>query len=110
MTGLLPAYRKLNITTCTTTSIHHTNDDGDTLVIYCSDGAAAGSSPEPDPDPELIVVTSGLRETRRRCLEDSPSGAGAGWDLSIGAAGVATREAHAAGALRGVTAKGVVVL
>ena len=98
---------KLTITTRTTTSIHHTHDDGDTLVIYCSDGAAAGSSPEPDPDPELIVETSGLRETRRRCLEGSPSGVGAGWDLSIGAAGVATREAHAAGALQGVTVRGL---
>ena len=110
MTGSLPSYMKLSIITRATTSIHHTHADGDTLAIYCSDGAAAGSSPEPDPDPELIVVTSGLRETRRRCLEDSPSGAGAGWDLSIGAAGIATREAHVAGALRGVTAKGVVVL
>ena len=109
MTGLLPAYRKLNITTCTTTSIHHTNDDGDTLVIYCSDGAAAGSSPEPDPDPELIVETSGGREVRWHCLEGSPSGAGGGWDLSIGAAGVATRDDHAAGALRGFTVKGLTV-
>ena len=100
---------KLRIIKCATTSIHHTHADGDTLAIYCSDGAAAGSSPEPDPDPELIVVTSGLRETRRRCLEDSPSGAGAGWDLSIGAIGVATREAHTAGALRGVTVRGLTV-
>ena len=60
-------------------------------------------------DPELIVVTSELRVTRRRCLEGSLLGAGAGWDLSIGDAGVATREAHAAGALRGVTAKGLTV-
>ena len=107
--GLLPSYMKLRIMTSAITAIHHAHDYPDTLTIYCSDGAAAGSSPEPDPDPELIVETSGLRETRWRCLEGSPSGAGGGWDLSIGAAGVATREAHAAGALRGVTAKGLVV-
>ena len=106
-TGLLPSYMKLSIMTRAITPIHHTHDESDTLAVYCSDCTAAGSSPEPDPDPELIVETSGLRETRRRCLEDSPSGAGAGWDLSIGAAGVATREAHAAGALRGVTVRGL---
>ena len=63
MMGSLPSYMKLSIMTRTTTSIHHPHDEGDTLAIYCSDGAAAGSSPEPDPDPELVVVTSGLRET-----------------------------------------------
>ena len=109
MTGSLPSYMKLNIMTHTTTSIHHTHDKDDTLAIYCSPGAAAGSSPEPDSDPELIVETSGLKETRRHCLEDSPSGAGAGRDLSIGAAGVVTREDDAEGALRGVTAKWLVV-
>jgi hypothetical protein len=109
MTGSLPSYMKLNIMTHTTTSIHHTHDEDDTLAIYCSAGAAAGSSPEPDSDPKLIAETSGLKETRQRYLEDSPSGAGAERDLSIGAAGVATREDHAAGALRGVTAKGLVV-
>ena len=108
-TGLLPSYMKLRIMTSAITAIHHAHDYNDTLTVYCSDGAAAGSSPEPDPDPELIVETSGLRETRWRCLEGSPSGAGGGWDLSIGAAGVATREAHAAGALRGVTVRGLTV-
>ena len=108
-TGLLPSYMKLNIMTREITPNHHTHDESDTLMVYCSDGAAAGSSPEPDPDPELIVETSGLRETQQRYLEGSPSGAGAGWDLSIGKAGVATREAHAAGALRGVTVRGLTV-
>ena len=105
--GLLPSYMKLHIMTSAITAIHHAHDYSDTLTVYCSDGAAAGSSPEPDPDPELIVETSGLRETRWRCLEGSPSGAGGGWDLSIGAAGVATREDHAAGALRGFTVRGL---
>ena len=108
-TGLLPSYMKLSIITRAITPIHHTHDESDTLTVYCSDGAAAGSSPEPDLDLELIVETSGLREMRWCCVEGSPSGAGAGWDLSIGAAGVATREAHATGALRGVTAKGLTV-
>ena len=107
--GLLPSYMKLRVMTSAITAIHHAHDYNDTLTVYCSDGAAAGSSPEPDPDPELIVETSGLRETRRRCLEGSPLGAGAGWDLSIGAAGVATREDHAAGALQGFTVKGLTV-
>ena len=107
--GLLPSYMKLRIMTNAITSIHHAHHYHDTLTIYCSDGAAAGSSPEPDPDPELIVETSGGREVRWRCLEGSPSGAGGGWDLSIGAAGVATREDHAAGALRGFTVKGLTV-
>ena len=100
---------KLRIMTSAITAIHHAHDYNDTLTVYCSDGAAAGSSPEPDPDPELIVETSGGREVRWRCLEGSPSGAGGGWDLSIGAAGVATREDHAAGALRGFTVKGLTV-
>ena len=107
-TGLLPSYMKLRIMTSAITAIHHAHDYHDTLMIYCSDGAAAGSSPEPDPDPELIVETSGGRE-RWRCLEGSPSGAGGGWDLSIGAAGVATREDHVAGALRGVTVRGLTI-
>ena len=107
--GLLPSYMKLRIMTSAITAIHHAHDYHDTLTIYCSDGAAAGSSPEPDPDPELIVETSGGREVRWRCLEGSPSGAGGGWDLSIGAAGVATREDHAAGALQGFTVKGLTV-
>ena len=58
------------------TAIHHAHDYSDTLTVYCSDGAVAGSSPETDPDPELIVETSRLRETRTRCLEGSPSGTG----------------------------------
>ena len=107
--GLLPSYMKLRIMTSAITAIHHAHDYNDTLTVYCSDGAAAGSSPEPDPDPELIVETSGGREVRWRCLEGSPSGAGGGWDLSIGAAGVATREDHAAGALRGFTVRGLTV-
>ena len=37
------------------------------------------------------------------------SGAGGGWDLSIEAEGVATREDHAAAALRGFTVKGLTV-
>ena len=106
--GLLPSYMKLCIMTSAITAIHHAHDYHDTLTIYYSDGAA-GSSPEPDPDPELIVEISGGREVRWRCLEGSPSGAGGGWDLSIGAAGVATREDHAAGALRGFTVKGLTV-
>ena len=108
-TGLLPSYLKLHIMTSTITTIHHAHDYHDTLTIYCSDGAIACSSPDPDPDPELIVETSGGREVRWRCLEGSPSGSGGGWDLSIGAAGVATREDHAAGALRGFTVKGLTV-
>ena len=108
-TGLLPSYMKLHIMKSAITAIQHAHDYRDTLTIYCSDGAAAGSSPEPDPDPELIVETSGGREVRLRCLEGSPSGAGGGWDLSIGAAGVATRDDHAAGALRGFTVKGLTV-
>ena len=107
--GLLPSYMKLHIMTRAITAIHHAHDYNDTLTVYCSIGAAAGSSPEPDPDPELIVETSGGREVRWCCLEGSPSGAGGGWDLSIGAAGVATREDHAAGALRGFTVKGLTV-
>ena len=74
--GLLPVYMKLRIMTSAITAIHHAHDYHDTLTIYCSDGAAAGSSPEPDPDPELIVEISGGREVRWRCLEGSPSGAG----------------------------------
>ena len=97
--GLLPSYMKLRIMTSAITAIHHAHDYHDTLTIYCSDGAAVGSSPEPDLDPELVVETSGGREVRWRCLEGSPTGAGGGWDLSIGAAGVATREDHAVGAL-----------
>ena len=108
-TGLLPSYMKLRIMTSAITAIHHAHDYSDTLTVYCSVGAAAGSSPEPDPDPELIIETSGSREMQRRCLEGSPSGAGGGWDLSIGAAGVATREDHAAGALQGFTVKGLMV-
>ena len=108
-TGLLPSYMKLRIMTSAITAIHHAHDYHDTLTIYCSDGAAAGSSPEPDPDPELIVETSGGREVHWRCLEGSPSGAGKGWDLSIGAAGVATRDDHGAGALQGSTVKGLTV-
>ena len=100
---------KLSIMTRAITPIHNTHDGSDTLTVYCSDCAAAGSSPEPDPDPELIVETSGGREVRWRCLEGSPSGAGGGWDLSIGAAGVATREDHAAGVLRGFTVRGLTV-
>ena len=107
--GLLPSYLKLRIRTNAITAIHHAHDYHDTLTIYCSDGAAAGPSPEPDPDPELIVETSGGREVHWRCLEGSSLGAGGGWDLSIGAAGVATREDHAAGALRGFTARGLTV-
>ena len=107
--GLLPSYKKLRIMTNAITAIHHAHDYNDTLTVYCSGGAPAGSSPEPDPDPELIVETSGGREVRWRCLEGSPSGASGGWDLSIGPAGVATREAHAAGALRGVTVRGSTV-
>ena len=91
------------------TAIHHAHDYHDTLTIYCSDGAAEGSSPESDPDPELIVETSGGSEVRWRYREGSPSGAGGGWDLSIGAAGVATREHHAAGALREFTIRGLTV-
>ena len=106
--GLLPSYMKLRIMTSAITAIHHAHDYRDTLTVYFSVGAAS-SSPEPDPDPELIVETSGGREVRWRCLEGSPSGAGGGWDLSIGAAGVATREDHAAGALRGFTVKGLTV-
>ena len=82
------------------TPIHNTRDERVTPTVYCSDCAAAGSSPEPDPDPELIVETSGGREVRWRCLEGSPSGAGGGCDLSIGAA---------AGALRGFTVRGLMV-
>ena len=69
--------------------------------LYCSAGAA-GSSPEEDSDPELtgLTETSGLKVTRRRCLEGSPSGAGGG--RIIGAAGVARSETHSAGALRGL--------
>ena len=97
--GLVPSYMKLRIMTSATTPIHHAHDYDDTLTVYCSVGAAAGSSPEPDPDPELIVEISGGREVRWRCLEGSPSGASGGQDLSIGAARVATRKDHAAGAL-----------
>ena len=107
--GLLPSYMKIRIMTSVITAIHHGHDYHDTLTIYCSDGAAACSSLEPDPDPELIVETSEGGEVSWRCLEGSPSGAGGGWDLSIGAAGVATREDHAAGALRGFTVKGLMV-
>ena len=103
-TGLLPSYMKLSIMTSLITAIHHAHDYSDTLTIYCSDGAAAGSSPEPDQDPELIVETSGVREVRWCCLEGSPSGASGGWDLSIGAAVVATR-----GAQRGFTVRGLMV-
>ena len=88
-TGLLPSYMKLRIMTSAITAIRHAHDYNDTLTVYCSVGAAAGSSPEPDPDPELIIETSGSREMRRCCLEGSPSRVGGGWDLSIGAAGVA---------------------
>ena len=100
---------KLRIMTSAVTAIHHAHDYRDTLTVYCADGAAAGFSPEPDPDPELIVETSGGREVRWRWREGSPSGAGGGWDLSIGAARVATREDHAAGAPRGVTVRGLTV-
>ena len=62
--GLLPSYMKLRIMTSAITAIHHAHDYPDTLTIYCSDGAVAGSSPEPDPDPELIVETSGGKEVR----------------------------------------------
>ena len=82
---------KLLVMTSAVTAIHHAHDYSDTLTVYCSVGAAAGSSPEPDPDPELITETSGSRGTRRRCLEGSPSGKGGGWDLGIGTVGVATR-------------------
>ena len=105
--GLLPSYMKLRIMTSAITAIHHAHDYSGILTVYCSVGAAAGSSPEPDPDPELIAETFGSRATRRRCLEGSPSGAGGGWDLSIGAAGVATREDHAVGAPRGFTVRGL---
>ena len=108
-TGLLPSYIKLRVMTSAITAIHHAHDYSDTLTVYYSVGAAAGSSPEPDPDHELITETSRSRGTRRRCLEGSPSGAGGGWDLSIGAAGVATREDHAAGSLRGFTVRGLMV-
>ena len=108
-TVLLPSFMKLRIMTSAITAIHHAHHYRDTLTIYCSDGAAAGSSPEPDPDPELIVETPGGIKTRWRYLEGSPSGAGGGWDLSIGAAGVATREDHAAGVLRGFTVRGLMV-
>ena len=108
-TSLLPSYMKLRIMTSAITTIHHAHDYSDTLTVYCSVGAAAGSSPEPDPEPKLIVETNGGREVRWRCLEGSPSGAGGGWNLSIGAAGVATRDDHAAGALRGFTVKGLTV-
>ena len=107
--GLLPSYMKLRIMTNAITAIHHAHDYNDTLTVYCLGGAAAGSSPVPDPDPKLIVETSGGREVRWRCLEGSSSGAGGGWDLSIGAAGVATREDHAAGVLRGFTVRGLTV-
>ena len=65
--------------------------------------SATGSSPEADSDPELtgFTETSGLKVTRRRCLEGSPSGAGGGW--IIGAAGVTRSETHSAGALSGLT-------
>ena len=97
--GLLPSYMKLCIMTNAITAIHHAHDYHDTLTIYYSDGAAVGSSLELDPDREVIVETSRGRGMHWRCLESSPSGAGGGWDLSIGAAGVATIEDHAAGAL-----------
>ena len=73
-----------------------------TRKLYCS-ACAAGSSPEADSDPELtgLTETSGLKVTRRRCLEGSPSGAGGWW--IIRAAGVARSETHSAGALRGFT-------
>ena len=60
------------------------------------------SSPDADSDPELagLTETYGLKVTRRRCLEGSPSGAGRG--RIIGAAGVARSETHSAGALRGL--------
>ena len=56
-----------------------------------------------DSDTELtgLTETSGLKVTRRRCLEGSPSGAGGG--RIIGAAGVARSETHLAGALSGLT-------
>ena len=107
--GLLPSYMKLRIMTSAITAIHHAHDYHDTPTIYCSDGAAAGSSPELDPDPELIVETSWGEEVRWRSLEGFPSGAGGGWDLSIGATGVATRDDHAAGVLRGFIVKGLMV-
>ena len=72
-----------------------------TRKLYCSAGAV-GSSPDADSDLELtgLTETSGLKVTRRRCLEGSPSGAGGG--RIIGAAGVARSETHSAGELSGL--------
>ena len=57
--GLLPLYMKLRIMTSAITTIHHDHDYNDTLTVYCSVGAAAGSSAELVPDPELTTETSG---------------------------------------------------
>ena len=86
--------------THTTTSILHPSTEN-TRKLYCSAGGA-GSSREADSDPELtgLTETSGLKVTRRRCLEGSHSGAGGGW--TIGAAGVVRSETHSAGALSGL--------
>ena len=73
-TGLLPSYMKLSIMTRAVTPIHHTHDENDTLAVYCSDCAAAGSSPEPDPDPELIEVTSGLERRDGAASRTLPQG------------------------------------
>ena len=70
-----------------------------TQKLYYS-ASVAGSSPDSDLELTWLTETSGLKVTRRRCLEGSPSGVGGGW--IIGAAGVARSETHSAGALSGL--------